>query len=186
MWASTPTNVVRVCIGASVFAGACRRADRVVRPYGCVRIRTGAFKFAMSCRAGGVEPRPYADLAVWYKRGNSSKRTPLLLICLAARATFPIWGRLFSAHRTLSRAPGNSKKGSQPLLGRSEVRQGEISSSQAPCPSPRRKRQVSLIALLVLSKLCPLRWDTIWFFPLGCLSLHHQRRFLSPRERKGG
>ena len=109
-----------------------------------------------------------------------SKCTALLLIRLAARATFPTWGRLFSAHRTLSRAPGNSKKGSQPLLGRSEVRQGEISSSQAPCPSPRRKRQVSLIALLVLSKLCPLRWDTIWFFSLGCLSLHHQRRCRKP------
>ena len=133
-----------------------------------------------SSRRGGVLPRPYADLVVWYKRSNSSKRTPLLLIRLAARATFPTWGRLFSAHRTLSRAPGNSKKGSQPLLGRSEVRQGEISSSQAPCPSPRRKRQVSLIALLVLSKLCPLRWDTIWFFSLGCLSLHHQRRCRKP------
>ena len=33
MWASTPTNVVRICIGASVFAGAYRRADRGVRPY---------------------------------------------------------------------------------------------------------------------------------------------------------
>ena len=33
MWASTPTNGVRVRIGASVFAGTHRRADRAVRPY---------------------------------------------------------------------------------------------------------------------------------------------------------
>ena len=33
MWASTPTNILQIRIGAFVFAGACRRADRVVRPY---------------------------------------------------------------------------------------------------------------------------------------------------------
>ena len=31
--ASTSTNILRVCIGASVFAGVSCRADRVVRPY---------------------------------------------------------------------------------------------------------------------------------------------------------
>ena len=36
------------------------------------------------------------------------------------------------------------------------------SSSQAPYPSPRRKRQVSSIALLVLSKQQTLRWFAVW------------------------
>ena len=56
--ASTPTNVLRVCIGAFVFAGAYRRADRVVRPYGCLRVCIGAFKFATSYRTGGASPSP--------------------------------------------------------------------------------------------------------------------------------
>ena len=56
--ASTPTNVVRIRRGTFVFAGACCRADRVVRPYGCVRVRMGASKFATSCRAGGASPVP--------------------------------------------------------------------------------------------------------------------------------
>lgn len=46
-------------------------------------------------------------------------------------------------------APGNSKKGSQPLLGRSEDRQGEIET------------------------------------PLGCLSSHRQRHFLSTWKERG-
>ena len=58
MRVSTPTNVLRVCIGAFVFAGAYRRADRVVRPYECVRVCIGAFKFATSYRAGGASPAP--------------------------------------------------------------------------------------------------------------------------------
>ena len=37
------------------------------------------------------------------------------------------------------------------------------SSSQTPQPSPRRKRQVSSVPLLVLSKLQTLRWFAIWF-----------------------
>ena len=36
-------------------------------------------------------------------------------------------------------------------------------SSQAPYPSPRRKRQVSSISLLVLSKTQTLRWFVFWF-----------------------
>ena len=36
------------------------------------------------------------------------------------------------------------------------------SSSQAAYPSPRRKRQVSSIALLVLSKQQTLRWFAVW------------------------
>ena len=36
------------------------------------------------------------------------------------------------------------------------------SSSQTPYPSPRRKRQVSSIALLVLSKQQTLRWFAVW------------------------
>ena len=64
MWASTPTNVVWIRIGAFVFAGAYRRADRVVRPYGRVRVRMGASKFVTLCRAGGVEPRPYTKLFI--------------------------------------------------------------------------------------------------------------------------
>ena len=35
--ASPPTSIVRIRIGTFVFVGACRRADRGVRPYGCVR-----------------------------------------------------------------------------------------------------------------------------------------------------
>ena len=56
--ASTPTNVVRIRIGASIFAGAYRRADRVVRPYGCVSFRIGAINFAAVYRAGGACPSP--------------------------------------------------------------------------------------------------------------------------------
>ena len=41
---STPTNGLRICIGAFVFACASRRADRVVRPYGCIPFRIGAFQ----------------------------------------------------------------------------------------------------------------------------------------------
>ena len=37
------------------------------------------------------------------------------------------------------------------------------SSSQTPHPSPRRRRQVSSVPLLVLSKLQTLRWFAIWF-----------------------
>ncbi len=44
----------------------------------------------------------------------------------------------------------------QPLLRRP-------SSSQTPHSSPRRKRQVSSVPLLVLSKLQTLRWFAIWF-----------------------
>ena len=56
--ASTPTNVVRVCIGASAFVGASCRADRGVRPYRCVRVCIGAVKFVIFYRAGGVKLRP--------------------------------------------------------------------------------------------------------------------------------
>ena len=56
--ASTPTNSVRIRIGASVFAGASCRADRVVRPYGCIRICIGSSKFATLYRAGGASPSP--------------------------------------------------------------------------------------------------------------------------------
>ena len=62
MWASTPTSIIRIRIGASVFVGAYRRADRVVRPYGCVRVRIGTSKFAVLYCAGGVEPRSYANV----------------------------------------------------------------------------------------------------------------------------
>ena len=48
--ASTPTNVVRIRIGAFVFAGTFRRADRGVRPYGCMRVRIGASRFAGAAR----------------------------------------------------------------------------------------------------------------------------------------
>ena len=45
------------------------------------------------------------------------------------------------------------------------------SSSQAPYPSPRRKRQVSSIALLVLSKQQTLRWFAVW--SQFCLARKH-------------
>ena len=58
--ASTPTNVVRFRIGASVFVGVHRRADRGVRPYECVPFRIGAPKSAMlCCREGQAPPLRY-------------------------------------------------------------------------------------------------------------------------------
>ena len=56
--ASTPTNVIRIRIGTFVLAGASRRADRVVRPYGCIPFRIGAFIFVTLCGTGGAEPSP--------------------------------------------------------------------------------------------------------------------------------
>ena len=56
MWASTPTNGMRVRIGAFMFAGAYRRADRGVRPYGCIPFRIGASKSTTFYRAGGACP----------------------------------------------------------------------------------------------------------------------------------
>ena len=56
--ASTPTNGLCVCIGASVFACVYRRADRVVRPYGCIRFRIGADKFTTLCCREGASPAP--------------------------------------------------------------------------------------------------------------------------------
>ena len=79
MWASTPTNIVCVRIGAFDFAGAYRRADRVVRPYGCVPFRIGAPVSATLYRAGGVEPLPYADFA-------DSTRSPMVRTILLLRA----------------------------------------------------------------------------------------------------
>ena len=95
MWASTPTNGKRIRWGVFVFAGASRRADRVVRPYRTLcGIADGFCNFAIArCRVdvgitptvimqrrralceffashtGGVEPRPY----ITTKRGDSSK-----------------------------------------------------------------------------------------------------------------
>ena len=56
MWASTPTNGLRICIGAFVFVGVPCRADRVVRPYGCV-------PFRIIC---GVVPAGKATLPLHY------------------------------------------------------------------------------------------------------------------------
>ena len=56
--ASPPTNVVRIRRYAFVFAGAYRRADRGVRPYGRVPFHIGAVKFPTLCRAGGASPAP--------------------------------------------------------------------------------------------------------------------------------
>ena len=50
-----------------MFAGACRRADRGVRPYGCVRVYIGAVKFVTLFRTGGVEPRPYGSIGSAFK-----------------------------------------------------------------------------------------------------------------------
>ena len=78
--ALTPTNIVRFCIDAFVFACAVRRADRGVRPYGCGRFRIGAYDFVMLYRAGGVEPRPYANLMVLRlsRRSCGAKKTSLV------------------------------------------------------------------------------------------------------------
>ena len=61
MWASTPTNGLRICIGASVFAGAYHRADRGVHPYGCARVRIGACGFAVLYRRADRGVRPYTN-----------------------------------------------------------------------------------------------------------------------------
>ena len=66
--ASTPTNGLRICIGAFVFAGTSRRADRVVRPYGCVRVCIGASGFATSYRAGGACPSRVFLLCLHFAR----------------------------------------------------------------------------------------------------------------------
>ena len=50
-----------------------------------------------------------------------------------------------------------------PLMRRHRNCASGGSSSQAPYPSPRRKRQVSSIPLLVLSKQQTLRWFAVWF-----------------------
>ncbi len=143
MWASTPTDVLRYRRLLCGFVGA--------------------------PRAGGVEPCPYADL----RDSTRSPKCVRICKCLLRNPSvsfadsiptlfvpsghFPLIGGIDPLHKgafglcnapTLC-APGNSKKGSQPLLGRSEVRQGEIET------------------------------------PLGCLSLHRQRRFLSTWKESG-
>ena len=74
----------------------CIRVCRCMPPGGQGRppLRTRAYSHGciQICNVvprGRGRTRPYADLVVWYKRSNSSKRTPLLLIRLAARATCP-------------------------------------------------------------------------------------------------
>ena len=84
MWASTPTNGVRDRIGAFIFAGAYRRADRVVRPYGCIPFRIGAHGFATLYRAGGVEPRPYGSIGNAVK--HSHRECLVSVLILPARA----------------------------------------------------------------------------------------------------
>ena len=71
-------------------------------------------------------------------------------------------GPLVRFHRTASFAVTP-----QPLLRRP-------SSSQTPHSSPRRKRQVSSVPLLVLSNLQTLRWFAIWF-RLACQKKYAKR-----------
>ena len=53
------------------------------------------------------------------KRGDISKRTPLLLIRLAPRATFPTWGRLAILHRATKGFPsGGSCRRRRLMRGR--------------------------------------------------------------------
>ena len=59
--------MVRIRIGAFVFVGAFRRADRVVRPYGCIPFCIGAHGFAILYRTGGVDPRPYGSIGSAFK-----------------------------------------------------------------------------------------------------------------------
>ena len=98
--ASTPTNVVRICRGTFVFAGAYCRADRVVRPYGCVRVRIGTVEFSASYCAGGVEPRPY----ITTKRGGSSAISTLPLPVLRCARTPPPKGEARARRKSALRA----------------------------------------------------------------------------------
>ena len=67
MWASTPTNIIRIRIGASGFAGAYCRADRGVRPYKMFYgFADGSCNFAGASCAGGVEPLPYGNCGRLY------------------------------------------------------------------------------------------------------------------------
>ena len=84
--ASTPTNVVRIRIGAFVFAGAYRRADRVVRPYGRVRVCMGASKFVTLCSAGGVLPCPYGSIGNAVKH---SRRECLVSVLILPAQAYP-------------------------------------------------------------------------------------------------
>ena len=69
--ASTPTNMVRIRQGAPVFMGAFRRADRVVRPYGCARVCVGAPKFVtLYRREGQAPPLRYDELRKISKTGD--------------------------------------------------------------------------------------------------------------------
>ena len=63
--ASTPTNVVRICRGTFVFAGAYRRADRVVRPYGCIPFRIGAFQICDGVPRGRGRTPPLRWFDSW-------------------------------------------------------------------------------------------------------------------------
>ena len=119
MWASTPTNVMRIRRGTFGFAGVYRRADRVVRPYGCIPFRIGAFQIY-----DGVP------------RGRG--RTPPLRKFDALVQTHP---------------------------------------RPAPREIPRRGRSPFLVG----QRIAKGRFET----PLGCLSLHRQRRFLSTRKERG-
>ena len=98
--ASTPANSVRIRIGASVFVGTHRRADRVVRPYGCVRVRIGTVEFSASYCAGGVEPRPY----ITTKRGGSSAISTLPLSVLRCARTPPPKGEARARRKSALRA----------------------------------------------------------------------------------
>ena len=97
--ASTPTNGVRIRIGASVFAGASCRADRVVRPYGCLPFRMGSCEFAILYRAGGVEPRPYGSFGnavkTCEKTGGASP-SPTLRRNVAAAQNVPPFSSSFA------------------------------------------------------------------------------------------
>ena len=66
MWASTPTNILRIYRGAFVFAGARRRADRVVRPYREFYDFAEGVRFCEYILPGGVEPLPYGISGRFY------------------------------------------------------------------------------------------------------------------------
>ena len=92
MWVSTPTNVLRLRVGASVFVGACCCADRVVRPYGCIPFRIGACGFAILCRREGqAHPLRYDETRSAPRNRKNGKEKPHCFCSAVSVLALPIF-----------------------------------------------------------------------------------------------
>ena len=145
----------------------------------CCRTSGGSF-CAPPCRGGRYGP---PDVSGWNRRcrfcGDTATVSPTAYFFCCARAPTLRRGRwraqpsatkerygcgppLAGAHR-----PDCPVSPELPLMRQHRNRVSGGSSSQTPHSSPRRRRQVSSVPLLVLSKLQTLRWFAIWFH-LSC------------------